>query len=903
MCDANLLRWRRVLLRQMLVRTALLRLVLLLGGCAAAAGAATSQPAADPGRESQSQPQSLSQSLSQSQSQLLPQAQPQSQSQSSLSRVQIAFLPDVHFHDVHGDVDAAEPLREAGSQAGTNTSLLSGAGARPKPAQTQPGQTQRGQSPPAQTRPGQTAPAQQFTGPTLLRTMAAQLQSTRLFNENYFALKAALDDLVRRQVKLVVLPGDFSDDGQPVHVAGLAALLKRYQLVHGMRFFLTFGNHDPVTPFGQPAGKADFLGAQGQPLAIYSEGTTACPAGRLPADSPQLLCRAAVRELGYAGLIGQMGAFGVMPQPADLYWETPFSRALAPYHFKDAKAQAALNLRQSEICQLPLVAASTTPASTTPASTTAATAPSATAPAAERPTTKPQHSDKQQPENQHADAQHLAQQSATAQPLCAQVPDTSYLVEPLPGLWLLALDANVYLPKAGGGFSGSGNAGYNALLAHKPYLIDWIADVVARAKAQQKTLISFSHFPMSAFYQGQELKLAQLLSDEPAAGNSGALPGKAQLARLPSADTSQTLAALGLTLHIGGHMHLNNTAFIPAPLAEPQVNCQTASQADCQVIGKNNGQKAGTGTQLVNVQAPSLAAYRPAYKLLTLENAREAQLQSIELRDVPGFDQQFGRYQQEWQQRAKAGLPLWDRAVLDAKNYGELTDWHLRELVRSRFLPKDWPAPLRALLQQLNGQQLLLLALSPDAVQVPAGQMPANKMLSSEIPLTALADTANLSAMLQPHWQSPAGQALAGRLAEQAEKAGLDWSALARWQGDALVLDLYRLQNAGALALADISPARLAQYRFMAAQLAAAQLAAAKSTSATQSTAAATTSGPKMSATADTLAAYSRQKLTLLLEIVTNMAAAPAYDDFRLDLTNGALLSSGKGENRQSTAG
>lgn len=864
MCDANLLRWRRVLLRQMLVRTALLRLVLLLGGCAAAAGAATSQPAADPGGESQSQPQSLSQS--------------QSQSQPPLSGVQIAFLPDVHFHDVHGDVDAAEPLREAGSQAGTNMSPLSGAGARPKPAQTQPGQT---------------APAQQFTGPTLLRTMAAQLQSTRLFNENYFALKAALDDLVRRQVKLVVLPGDFSDDGQPVHVAGLAALLKRYQLAHGMRFFLTFGNHDPVTPFGQPAGKADFLGAQGQPLAIYSEGTTACPAGRLPADSPQLLCRAAVRELGYAGLIGQIGAFGVMPQPADLYWETPFSRALAPYHFKDAKAQAALDLRQSEICQLPLVAALPTPASTT-----AATVPSATAPSApERPTTKPQHSDKQQPENQHADAQHLAQQSATAQPLCAQVPDTSYLVEPLPGLWLLALDANVYLPKAGGGFSGSGNAGYNALLAHKPYLIDWIADVVARAKAQQKTLISFSHFPMSAFYQGQELKLAQLLSDEPAAGNSGALPGKAQLARLPSADTSQTLAALGLTLHIGGHMHLNNTAFIPAPLAEPQVNCQTASQADCQVIGKNNGQKAGTGTQLVNVQAPSLAAYRPAYKLLTLENAREAQLQSIELRDVPGFDQQFGRYQQEWQQRAKAGLPLWDRAVLDAKNYGELTDWHLRELVRSRFLPKDWPAPLRALLQQLNGQQLLLLALSPDAVQVPAGQMPANKMLSSEIPLTALADTANLSAMLQPHWQSPAGQALAGRLAEQAEKAGLDWSALARWQGDALVLDLYRLQNAGALALADISPARLAQYRFMAAQLAAAQ-----ATSATQSTAAATTSGPKMAATVDTLAAYSRQKLTLLLEIVTSMAAAPAYDDFRLDLSNGALLSPAKGGNRPSAA-
>ncbi len=57
-----------------------------------------------------------------------------------------------------------------------------------------------------------------------IRTMAAQLQSTRLFNENYFAFKAALDDVVRRKVKLVVLPGDFSDDGQSLHIRGLKQL-------------------------------------------------------------------------------------------------------------------------------------------------------------------------------------------------------------------------------------------------------------------------------------------------------------------------------------------------------------------------------------------------------------------------------------------------------------------------------------------------------------------------------------------------------------------------------------------------------------------------------------------------------------------------------------------------------
>ena len=57
------------------------------------------------------------------------------------------------------------------------------------------------------------------------RTMEAQLHSTRLFNENYFAFLAALDDVVRRGVKYVVLPGDFSDDGQPLNVRGMQEIL------------------------------------------------------------------------------------------------------------------------------------------------------------------------------------------------------------------------------------------------------------------------------------------------------------------------------------------------------------------------------------------------------------------------------------------------------------------------------------------------------------------------------------------------------------------------------------------------------------------------------------------------------------------------------------------------------
>ena len=72
----------------------------------------------------------------------------------------------------------------------------------------------------------------------------------------------------------------------------------------------------------------------------------------------------------------------------------------------------------------------------------------------------------------------------------AQMVDASYLVEPAPGLWLLSLDANVYRP-AGDRFVDCSEAGWNAALEHKPYLLGWTADVVARARKLGKQLIVF----------------------------------------------------------------------------------------------------------------------------------------------------------------------------------------------------------------------------------------------------------------------------------------------------------------------------------------------------------------------------------------------------------------------------
>ena len=52
-----------------------------------------------------------------------------------------------------------------------------------------------------------------------IRTMYAQLTSTRLFNENYFAFRAALDDSLAKGVKLTVSGHKHSDPNKKVFKA------------------------------------------------------------------------------------------------------------------------------------------------------------------------------------------------------------------------------------------------------------------------------------------------------------------------------------------------------------------------------------------------------------------------------------------------------------------------------------------------------------------------------------------------------------------------------------------------------------------------------------------------------------------------------------------------------------
>src|SRR5690606_36363551 len=72
-------------------------------------------------------------------------------------------------------------------------------------------------------------------------------------------------------------------------------------------------------------------------------------------------------------------------------------------------------------------------------------------------------------------------------------PDLSYVVEPVDGLWLLALDANVFIrtenPKNGSVYYPGVGRGYNNFPDHKDYLIDWVSGLTEQAEALGKTLI------------------------------------------------------------------------------------------------------------------------------------------------------------------------------------------------------------------------------------------------------------------------------------------------------------------------------------------------------------------------------------------------------------------------------
>lgn len=604
---------------------------------------------------------------------------------------EIAFMPDVHFHDLFADF-------ESGRFQGLPVSYQ-----------------------------GEERMA-------VVRTMDSQLNSTRLFNENYFAFLAALDGIAERGIKYVALPGDFSDDGQPAHIRGLASILNDYRERYGITFFLTPGNHDPTRPYATEDGKSDYLGESGMRQPVFSTKHPSClktdqknsPEHSIPVTERHAVsCTDDVKELGYKGLYNYLGAFGLMPNGNELYYETPFTFDEDPLTPENSDPHSAEN-RIYEVC--------------------------------------------------HEGAGGIYRQPHYTS--CFDVPDMSYLVEPVEGIWLLALDTNVYIPRAdadqskkrdGNNFRGSGNAGYNRVISHKKHLIPWMTDVARRAEEKEKQLISFSHFPAADFYNGAGPLIEEVWGKD-----------EFQMVRMPDSATTQVIASSGIGLHIAGHMHMNALEIV---------------------------RDEKSGNLLTNIQVPSLAAYVPAFKILRMfAESDTIEVETVTLDSVPGFDTLFSLYEQEWSFLNSIDYEqIWNRDILDSETYFQFTDWHIRELSRLRFLPGEWPKDLRELLTNTTGRHLFVASFLPHTTRR------ENSWNTIKQKIDQAMKTGDASTDNTDPFQAAVRQAL-----ETTDSAGADWYEFGLWNGKTLSTDFYRIRNAGELALKHIPGDRTVHYSIIA---------------------------------------------------------------------------------------
>lgn len=606
----------------------------------------------------------------------------------------VAFMSDVHFHNVYGDFKSSQ-FAGIPTKNGRNATI---------------------------------------------RTMYAQLTSTRLFNENYFAFRAALDDAYAKGIRHVAFPGDYSDDAQPMNIDGIAEVLKEYQ-AKGMRFFLAPGNHDPNEPFDDlEAGKNDFLTKDGKEQKVFATSNPACVA-----KDPTVVCTDQLMEQGYEKLMAKLGEFGFTPNKADLHWETPFSKYTGnKYSYEEALAQSAVKRREFEICA-----------------------------------------------EGSGGVFKAAGEAKLGKPYtrCTTMIDSSYLVEPVKGLWLLSIDANVFVPNARfdpanptkfNGYDGAGNAGWNKVLTHKMFLTEWIKTVTARAKAEGKQLMAFSHYPTMDFYANQTSAMKAAFK-----------PGAFQTARVPDAATAAGVAATGLRMHVGGHMHFNGT----------------------------NDYADANGSYLVNVQSPSLAVYGAAYKIITYKDLDTVDVQTVALNSVARFDELFALYQVENDYLKGSTLAVdvakrWDRTILDTRSYGQYTRHYFGELSRLRFMDEYWPCEMKEAATSLNGKQMLILSQLQSNVTL--AQLKDNPGV---LPLSAMcAATGTAAGMPVAAAQLTADWAEATARAEKlALAAGLKLDDFAQITPYEFYGDFHRTVYAGELALRDMGQERVNQYKVLMA--------------------------------------------------------------------------------------
>lgn len=415
-----------------------------------------------------------------------------------------------------------------------------------------------------------------------VRSWAETAGSTRVFNESVPAFRAALDRAVAAGARLVIIPGDLTDDGQRQNIAAAVAILAEYEAKHGLRAFMAPGNHDFWGMSGRGQRK-QFLAADGARVMLDS------------AHAPE------TAMLGAPEALALMADLGFQPRPGDFHFETPFGTEPA-FDKRMHRAVSPDGTRGFDMI------------------------------------------------------------------------DASYLIEPVAGLWLLSIDANVLTPKDGADdltdakqMLDPSNAGWAGVARARPYLFAWMADVAARAKAAGKVLLAFSHYPALDALAG-------------ASGEECALFPTSPLARRAPTDADKRhFAATGVRLHLSGHLHVNDTGIFRDGAAG-----------------------------FVNLAVPSPVGFPPGLKLLDIAG-ESVRARTLPLEPVAGYDRAFAAYRAEL---AAVGKPAPMAAT--AADHLAFIDAHLAGLVALRYMAREWPPEMVAFTSGARFADLAAL-LWPDA--------------------------------------------------------------------------------------------------------------------------------------------------------------------------------------------
>lgn len=256
-----------------------------------------------------------------------------------------------------------------------------------------------------------------------------------------------------------------------------------------------------------------------------------------------------------------------------------------------------------------------------------------------------------------------------------QLIDASYLVEPIEGVWLLMLDANVFEPRNGErqisqkkAFIDSSDAGWNSLIRNKPYLLEWIRSVCTRANQLDKRLITCSHYPVLDVFNDKDNIERQLF------GNN------TMVRRKPTPKVADAVGATGLQRHFGGHMHINGQ-----------------TQHDC-----------GTHV-LTDVSVPSLVSFPPCYKIVNCATS------NLETETVPLYSMALNASLMDYYQRESKITKLSADNAISATSYGEFLYQQVHARTKYRHLSKDWPKHIAATVNKTSVADLAIFLMAKQA--------------------------------------------------------------------------------------------------------------------------------------------------------------------------------------------